>query len=160
MTFPRGMFGVLALMAATMAESVVVHFKAGDEKLAVFFAGGNDGESLVGVVEPHKSLYQTTEPDHTFILRTVDMKFRAKVSVNKNFGEAAGAQPWILTFRNQMLEEPHAPIELKHSTSGFQWIDPTEVVSHTTDLRHVFEMRDKNKKMMAAVNLDNGRDDL
>lgn len=70
------------------------------------------------------------------------MKFRTKVAV---FESDDHERPMLLTFINLAEDIPVAQFELKHSTSGYQWLTPSDEVTHATDFGHVFELRDTNK---------------
>ena len=96
------------------------------------------------MLAPGAELIQTAYLDHAFILRTRDMQYRVKVSVFKNVdagdGEFSG-HPFRIEFKNLRVEDPEQTVELKHSTSGFHWIEPGSEVAHQTDGLHTFELK-------------------
>lgn len=60
-------------------------------------------------------------------------------------------QPYKLGFMNLMHEG--GKVELKHSTSGFVWLDSGEHIEHMTDVRHEFELRNLEHESKATVTL-------
>lgn len=140
------------------AQKALISFTAPrHEKLAVYFVGSteeiNEFESLVEVVQPGKTLTVDVEPKNAFVLRGGDMSFRAKISVFDQVDDYE--RPLALSFKNLAEGSPGELIELKHSTSGFQWIPPSAEATHSTDFGHKFDLRVGEKKtQMASVRLD------
>ena len=44
-------------------------------------------------------------------------------------------------------------IELKHSNSGYMWIEGTHAVTHDTDVNHIFEIRDSKKRPLIHISV-------
>eukprot|EP00658_Telonema_sp_P-2_P085887 TRINITY_DN9894_c0_g1_i1.p1 TRINITY_DN9894_c0_g1~~TRINITY_DN9894_c0_g1_i1.p1 ORF type:complete len:186 (+),score=43.22 TRINITY_DN9894_c0_g1_i1:224-781(+) len=137
---------------------------AGTETMAIYFVGNQtlamDGkqepgyEKLVQVLQPGEAMEHTTMFHHSFVARSGSHQFRAKISAWANSAEQdSKTWPYKLMFRNIMSESPHKPIELKHSTNGYLWIEPEQEVWHKTDVRHEFVLRDKNKRPKLSVML-------
>merc|ERR1712232_1405543 len=94
----------------------------------------------------------------SFALRSTDMKFRAYITADVNDDKKSVAElPWKLCFMNPMQE---GAFELKHSNSGYVWIEPGSHVCHSTDHTHPFELRDREKVNVAIVTIKNPKDEL
>ena len=118
----------------------------------------------IGEHAEQETMHHATEPgkmtridamDHAeFVIRSQDLKFRAKVQVNKNQdAKTQKAHPYELTFRNLMMEEEHG-FELKHSSSGYVWVSPDTKVTHMTDHSHIFDLRDKTHAVVASIMIE------
>jgi hypothetical protein len=71
-------------------------------------------------------------------------------------------RPYIVTFYNLALGDRGGSkaVELKHSTSGYIWIEPGERVAHLTDFQHPFTIRNFNKSDIVTVTLLPMHDEL
>jgi len=151
----------------------------GKSDLGVFFAGNeterryppappdgeiiviqnSDFEALTEVLGPGENTRHGTHFDHAFIIRTADMQFRAKITVFKG-----DDRPYVLSFKNIMSEHPNGEddphMELKHSNTGFVWINPEKEESHGTDADHDFQLRDKGSNAICTIRLKHVHDEL
>mmetsp|Transcript_10621 Transcript_10621/g.24732 ORF Transcript_10621/g.24732 Transcript_10621/m.24732 type:complete len:175 (+) Transcript_10621:102-626(+) len=149
---------LLGVLPTAMGQKALITFTASrTEKLAVYFVGSTeepmgDYEALVGVVDKGKSLTVDVEPKNAFVLRSTDMKFRAKVSVFDRPSDFD--RPLALSFKNLAEGNEGEQMELKHSNSGFQWVPPSAEATHSTDFAHEFAIRSPSKQVLAAVRLD------
>merc|ERR1719276_778218 len=149
---------VLLLGQSVQAQKALITFTAPrHEKLAIYFVGKvedepSDYEALVGTINAGKSLTVDIEPLNSFVVRSGDMKFRAKVSVFDRPSDFD--RPLALSFKNLAEDNPGEQIELKHSNSGYQWLPPSSEATHSTDFGHEFQLRNPKKMVLATVRLD------
>jgi hypothetical protein len=159
------LLSAVALPTATGAldeATALVSFSAGMQKLGVFFSGDlkskdkqdPDFDLLLMTVDAGETKSQSSKSHHSFTVRSADMAFRAKITVYDNTGRDRDNHPFKIAFKNLMLEAPGKSIELKHSNSGFLWIEPGDEVTHNTDVNHEFELRDLEHDRVIAVRLD------
>merc|ERR1711934_711382 len=150
--------GVVLCAAADEADATqcVIRIGAGDEELGVYYIGDGTAdsgyESLVDVVQPGAAIAHTVAYGHSFVLRTSSHKYRVQVKVRANDEvEHQANHPYKLGFLNLMHEGGKA--ELKHSSSGYMWLDSGEHIEHMTHVRHEFELRNLEHKLKATVML-------
>merc|ERR1719345_503263 len=155
---------LLVLCAASTLGSVQqrprIYFRAGGQDLGIFYVGNHslhlgghveeqpvDYEVLSGVVRAGEGNNHEMMLDHAFEIRSADFQFRAKVAVFENHADdAAGVQ-------KQM--------ELKHSDSGFIWIEAGHHTIQMTGAHHPFEIRTgEDKKLQFLVQLGDNEKDL
>merc|ERR1712007_91765 len=111
-----------------------------------------DHEELIGEIEQGETTARLAMDNHTFVVRSSDMKFRAKIVTMVNHEpESNDMHPFKLRFKNIMLEG--TPMELKLSTSGYVWLDPGHALEHLTDVFHNFDLRDKANTPIVSVHL-------
>merc|ERR1712192_52489 len=118
--------------------------------------GTPGGEEMWHVTEPGAMLRVEVKPNSSVYLRTTDMKYRVKMTMSLNEDSSEKERkmrPWTLTFKNMMMETEYG-CELKHSTSGYVWILPGTSVLHQTDFDHFFDLRDKNRDVVAQVSVE------
>jgi len=58
---------------------------------------------------------------------------------------AAEHLPYTIKIVNLSMDDRMGPypLELKHGSAGYVWIDPTEYIEHYTGVNHEFEIRDR-----------------
>jgi len=167
---------------------VGIKFEAGPNPIGIFYVGNQteafqgltqkpeymsggfsehgDYEALAGVIPANGDLDQKMFLHHAFVVRSDDFKFRAKVAVfpNEDLEDKRGQKwPYILYFKNLMNENPPKPMEIKHGSSGYLWVPPTQHIAHRTDTHHTFEVRDQEREAVFKVTLymlGNERDTL
>merc|ERR1712048_715439 len=98
---------------------------SGQHSFALYEQGENaEQEHKHHITEPGKMTRINAIDKAAFTIRSVDMSFRAKFYVQKNAdAKTKATYPWELTFQNLMMEEENL-FELKHSNSGYVWIQP------------------------------------
>ena len=86
------------------------------------------------------------------VLRSADFKTRVAVHFTTDSGDSL---PYRLSFYNLANgdREGDEPVELKHSTTGYIWIDGGHVVSHYTDELHEFTINTSEKEELFTVKL-------
>lgn len=99
-------------------------------------------EKLVDTVPKEHFVSHETYVGHAFIIRSADFRIRIRVIVEQ--GQSA-QRPFKLTFINLSADDEDPQVELKHSSSGYVWIEGTEHVSHDTALHHPFDIRDNRR---------------
>merc|ERR1712166_14671 len=154
---------------------VGIKFEAGPNPIGIFYVGNQteafqgltqkpeymsggfsehgDYEALAGVIPANGDLDQKMFLHHAFVVRSDDFKFRAKVAVFPN-EEQSDKWPYVMYFKNLMTENPPKQMELKHSSSGYLWIPPTQHIAHRTGTHHTFEVRDQEKELIFKVTLN------
>ena len=103
-----------------------------------------------------------TQELHALIVRSANLVWRAKISLYQG-GDAT--RPYVLAFKNLMFDHIHgsAPpeargIEIKLGEGGgFVWVRPFEEELQTTDVGHVFELRDQYHTPMVSIRLRAGQ---
>jgi len=118
-------------------------------------ARDTDKQELLTKIEPGKMWKSMAHFGDMFVIRSGDMEFRAKVTVEMNTHEINGkTRPYKLHFKNLAYEDDAPAIELKHGNSGFTWIPPAggDVV-HETDQVHEFTLRNGQKQPVITVAL-------
>merc|ERR1712007_15659 len=109
-----------------------------------------DHEAYLGEMPKGGRMGLVSHDNHTFIVRSTDMKFRAKVVAQLNRDTETNLHyKYILTFKNIMNEGK--AMELKHSSSGYLWLEPGQQTKHRTDAYHDFELRDNDRQPMFSV---------
>lgn len=113
----------------------------------------------------HRGEYAThkTHFHHAFELRTADFQFRAKVTIYKNYHPEIAHLPYVIMFKNLMSElhdgvPPY--IELKHSNTGYIWIESEGEVAHATDADHYYELRNSDRESVVQMRLIHGHPEL
>merc|ERR1712086_718279 len=170
---------LLVLCAASALGSVQqrprIYFRAGGQDLGIFYVG-NHSLHLGGHVEEQPVDYEVLSGegsnhemmlDHAFEIRSADFQFRAKVAVFENHADDADktAHPYVIYFKNLMIEDDAAGVqkqmELKHSDSGFIWIEAGHHTIQMTGAHHPFEIRTgEDKKLQFLVQLGDNEKDL
>mmetsp|Transcript_82918 Transcript_82918/g.231228 ORF Transcript_82918/g.231228 Transcript_82918/m.231228 type:complete len:172 (+) Transcript_82918:83-598(+) len=159
------MFAAL-VTAAFVAEGVpVVVFKAGVEPVGVYYVGKQDladagkvelqqpdHEIYVGKTEPNNEFTVTCSNFDAFVLRIGDLRHRTKVITFENTDSDKGTYPYKIGFKNVMIEG--MPIELKHGPEHHIWIEPGHTLTHRTNNRGLFELRDTDKRLLLTVRMD------
>merc|ERR1712232_799009 len=169
-------------MGATAPFSVVakvdIIFSAGETSIGIYYTGDEkvaqdgqvskqspDYEKYLGSAPANGDLGQLATFNSGFVVRSSDLKWRAKIVVWQNTDNDKAGYPYLLTFKNIMLDDgtehaANSQMELKHSTGGYVWIPPNEAVTHKTDAIHTFELRDESKKLRFKVFLKKGENEL
>lgn len=122
-----------------------------------------DFEMLTGVLPRGGYAAHKTHFHHAFELRSADFQFRAKVTIYKNFHEELKHLPYIIMFKNLMSETHDGTpsyMELKHSNTGFIWIEPEGEVAHGTDENHFYELRNAERESIVQMRLIHGHPEL
>merc|ERR1711865_894956 len=170
------MLPVLLLLAssAVLAARPKIFFQAGEQDIGIFYVGNHslalagqvneqavDYESFVGMLPAGKGQNHEFMLDHAFEIRSADFKFRAKVVVFKTHDNEMELTsfPYSIVFKNLMLERTEdglnsKPMELKHSSSGYQWIESGHHFVQATGPHHPFELRNRDKQLMVTIQLD------
>lgn len=104
------------------------------------------------IVEPNNTVYEGAIFNTSLTIKSSDFKTRVRVDFTDESAEKP-EQPFGLSFHNLVLNDRHSnePVELKHSTSGYVWIDPGHVVAHYTAENHPFTIYDSDKKEIFTV---------
>ena len=72
--------------------------------------------------------------------------------------------PYAIYFKNLMLETDQAgnpkQMELKHSTSGYLWLEAGHHDVQMTGPHHPFEIRDRDKVLMLTVQIGDNEQEL
>jgi len=168
-----GLLGLLGLISSAVAEKKAVAeekghdlnviFKAKKMSLGVYFVGNatlhNEGlerpdyEILKLVIPQNSEMASTSRFDHAFVVRGSDFKFRVKVIVTENTDKKTEGDkivhPYEFTIKNIAFRGD--PVELKHSSSGFIWIEGGKQVTHMTDPFHEFTLRDGEKDELLSI---------
>ena len=149
------------IVAARMPRSndVMVKVTAGESApsdLGVIWEGdstaGENFEKLAAFLKPGASTVQATFHEHSFSLRSSDMKFRVRVTIHDTLRNDPHARGFRITFHNLNHDgKPGSAVELKHGNSGYIWIESGNEVTHTTDAHHHFILRDANKAEIADI---------
>jgi hypothetical protein len=141
-----------------------------------FTASGSNGFALYHVhnmttPEVEDFLHITQSGKHAKIevpsetalsLRSLDMQFRAYVIAGINDDpNTMNYHRWVLCFVNPMMEGMDdmvgdSQFQLVHGTSGSAWIMPGNPVCHSTAALHSFDMRRRDKSVVASVRIDSG----
>jgi hypothetical protein len=117
-------------------------------------------ETFWAITKPGEKAPVEVNVNSAFALRSTDMQFRAMIVADLNPDPATKkVHPWKLCVFNTMLE-PGAVIELKHSRSGFVWIEEGHHVCQVTDHSHNFELRNRQKMPIANIQVSNPADEL
>lgn len=94
------------------------------------------------------------------LFRGADLSTR--VLVNFTSSDEDPERPYVIGFYNLALGDRPGdkPIELKHSDSGFIWIDGGHLVAHTTAAFHTFTIRNTDKEDVFSVTLQEDNEEL
>jgi hypothetical protein len=150
----RTLLGFLAFSEVATKEVGLKVENPGSSTLGLYFAGDistpNDREmlardyyyeKLTDTIPPKYMVTHNTHTTHGFIIRSADFLTRIRVHIEAS-DDKSGKRPYKITFINLSADNENAAVELKHSNSGYVWIDGTQYVSHDTALDHMFEIRD------------------
>ena len=141
------------------------------EKLAIYAIGTlvdggknevPDFEVMTDLLAAGESAVHGLKYDTALVVRSANLVWRAKISLYQG-GDAA--RPYVLAFKNLMFDHIHgsAPpeargIEIKLGEGGgFVWVRPFEEELQTTDVGHVFELRDQYHTPMVSIRLRAGQ---
>jgi len=105
-------------------------------------------EKLVDVLMPEYMNSHVFYFGSAFVLRSEDMTTRVKVFIDKSDD---ATRPYRITIVNLSADDDKPQVELKHSKSGYVWIEGTHSVTHDTDKLHPFEIRDGNRNPILSV---------
>ena len=150
-----------ALLSLTLAAEVpvLIDFRAGATKLAIFYQGDQNDKNLdtevdafKGWVQPYSRNTQLMQTGEGFMIRSVDFELRVKVIVWKNDDyKSRDERPYKVTLKNCVMD---SAVELKSSEKGgYKWIDEGAYVTQLTDVQHDFEFRDSAGETLLAVRL-------
>merc|ERR1719326_1009482 len=152
----------MASAAKTKESCCKVRVSASGSHSFALYEIGEDSEQehMHHVTEPGKMTRIDAQDHAEFVIRSLDMKFRAKIQVNKNQDPKTNkAHPFEFTFKNLMMEDEYQ-FELKHSNSGYVWILPNTKVTHMTDHSHRFDLRNKTHANIATVEIQDPKSEL
>ena len=144
------------------AKAAVVRMSAtGSDTFAMYELGeDSEQEHMHHLTEPGRMTRINAIDEGSFVVRSVDMRFRVKITVNTNKDEKTKKTfPWELTFKNLMMEDEYQ-FELKHSNSGYVWVLPGTKVTHMTDHGHMFDLRNKTHAVVATVMIEDPKLEL
>lgn len=88
-----------------------------------------------------------------FVFRSSDMMTRIRVDIK--YGTGDPSRPYTLKFHNLALHDRGGskPVELKHGSSGYIWIDGGKDALQFTDVGPKFTIFDYTKKSVFSVTL-------
>lgn len=113
--------------------------------LRAYFGSSDESESLLRVMKPGDHQSESVRLDASFVIRSSDLRNRFRIKFGNNPGfKDDPERPYsiqIVNLASADREETH-PLELKHSNSGYEWVDPSEYSLHYTDINHYFTVRD------------------
>ena len=122
--------------------------------LRSYFGSSDESEVFLRVMKPGEYQSESIRLDASFVIRSADMRNRFRVKFGKNpEGENDPERPYsiqIVNLASSDREETH-PLELKHSNSGYEWIDPSQYSLHYTDVNHYFTVRDSANMAFIAM---------
>jgi len=111
-----------------------------------------DHEELLEKIDEGDSIARSAADNHSFVVRSNDMQFRAKLVAGINYDSGNNENyPYRLRIKNIMMEG--GTIEVKHSGSGYTRLDPGRWLEHITDVLHEFELRDRDNTPRISVKL-------
>jgi hypothetical protein len=110
-------------------------------------------------VEKNQSAYEGVNFDTSLVLKSADFKTRVLVEFLSSPDEPGN--PYRMSFYNLALGDRTGddPVELKHSNSGYIWIEGGHMVSHFTSENHPFTIFDVKKHPVFTVTLQPPRKD-
>lgn len=98
------------------------------------FASSDQSEVFLDVLAPSKVLTESVSlhPYASYVIRSADMKNRFRVRFGQNKDDQE--RPYTIRIVNLALSDRDTthPLELKHSYSGYEWIDPGAYAEHIT----------------------------
>jgi len=120
-----------------------------------WFGNSDAVEMLVQLIEPGLTQSEQAFAGSSFVVRSADLTTRVRVTISHN-KSADRDRPYTIAIVNLSVEDRLGPfpIELQHSTAGFVWIDPSDVVEHVTGPNHIFTVRDKKKQPVFSVTIN------
>jgi len=129
-------------------------------------------EHLLDIIHAgNQKIARTISKTHpvTFVLRSDDLKFRAKIKVEYQSSKYQNPpdRPWTMTFQNLRTGAGEKPIELVHPGvrgNEFVWIRPGQWVTHSVASPSEFTLREDGKlprkSMTTLTFVLEDRDDL
>ena len=112
-----------------------------------------DYETLVALLAPSTTTVQNTFFHQSFVLRSSDMSFRFRVTVDDSQGNDPEGRPFRITFHNLNHDKKNNnlgnALELQHGKSGFVWMEGGKEQRHHTFGHKQFTIRDGQKKVLA-----------
>lgn len=157
----RGLVALLSMAFATVVRAKVhVTFKAGSrETLGVCYVGNEtmrmtewsekDFEVLSRVLKPAESVTMDLPFEHSFVLRSSDHQFRAKVKVQESPEDKRAKHPYLLVVRNIMHEVPHKTISIEHTDVQAK-VEPGKDAGYFTDILHWYEISMEDEVMFSV----------
>ena len=123
--------------------------------------GNSDMENLLSILTPGQESWENVYPGSAFVIRSADMTTRARITVNLSSADDADRK-YTLKIVNLAMEDRSGPypLEVKHSDSGFLWIDPSEYMEHQTGENHPFEVRDRAHNPVFRITIRGHKDEL
>lgn len=146
---------ILLALSLVNGQDVSLYIEnLGPSELGVFFGGDmfidrdltvRDYfyEKFVDKVPPATYVQHDTFNGHSFVVRTADFQTRIRVNIEQG---PSREHPYKITFINLSADNDLPQVELRHSTSGFVWIEGTEHVVHNTALHHPFDIRNSKRE--------------
>lgn len=165
---------VLLMLAVAAGSEILVTFGVPDDSkhpIGIYWAGANDAprisklkpwfgssdsaELLVTVLSPGRTQSEQVFSGSSFVIRSADLTSRVRVTFSKNSAKDR-ERPYSISLVNMAVEDRNGPfpLEIQHSTGGYVWVDPAEVVEHITGPNHIFTVRDKAKKPVFSVSIN------
>ena len=152
---------LLPLIAAARSPDVMLKVAAAQgapSDMGVIWEGdehaGENFEKLAAFLKPGSSTVQSTFHEHSFSLRSSDMKFRVRVTIHDTLRNDPHSRSFRITFHNLNHDgKPGSAVELKHGNSGYIWIESGNEVTHATNPHHHFTLRDSNKADIVDIML-------
>jgi len=125
-----------------------VHWE-GDE------TAGEHYEKLVAVLKPGESVIQNTFHGHSFTLRASDQSFRVRVHIQAPLASDNDERAYRITFNNLNHDgvDGRSAVELKHSKSGYVWINAGNDVTHATDSHKHFTLNNYERNEVVDLML-------
>jgi hypothetical protein len=158
-------FSALLASAADYDATVIIESGASNV-LGVYFPGEKQDdhfvynetlpEHLLGVMQPNTYMREGIKTGTGIVIRSSDMQTRIRVDFGKNPDKKdAKSRPFTLSFYNLAFGDRtrDAPVELQHGSTGYIWIEGGHVVTHSTDMHHIFTLRDGDKNQVFSVAL-------
>ncbi|CAK0838489.1 unnamed protein product, partial [Prorocentrum cordatum] len=144
-------------VSASSAERIRLRVEpVGEQSFALYGVpdlGRMEHDIFWSITKPGEMVPVEIDTGSAFVLRSTDMKFRAIVLAEQNHDAGTRAtHPWKICFVNPMLD-PGAKIELKHSISGFAWLEEGSRLCQVTDHSHKFELRNEEKAPVAEISV-------
>jgi len=120
-----------------------------------WFGNSDSVEMLVTVMGVGSTQSEQIFSGAAFVLRSADLTSRMRVTISRNKANDKD-RPYTISLVNLSVEDRSGPypLELQHSTAGYVWIDPTDVVEHITGPNHIFTVRDKHKQPVFSVTIN------
>jgi hypothetical protein len=157
------LLAVVAPAAAKDASPLRMRVKAhGKVSFGLFHVedfNHKEQDKFWAITEPGKEAPVSLPANFSLRLQTTDLKYRAYIHADNNPDpEAVSTHPWSLCVMNPMHDDEK--IELKHSNTGYVWIEPGQMVCHITDHSHPFELRNVAKEPIAEIVVKDPKDEL